>query len=64
VFGLGLVFGKEFRMLNLAMLAAAEKAEEQSWIGALFDFAWWQWLLVVLLIGVLVFYWMWRKKQM
>ncbi len=41
-------------MLDLAILAE----------GGFWDFGWLQWTCIVLLVGVLGFYWMWRKKQM
>ena len=33
-------------------------------LGAVVGFTWWQWLLVVVLIGLIVFYTQMRKRQM
>lgn len=34
-------------------------------LGAVSDYvSWWQWILLVFLIGLLIFYWQYRKRQM
>lgn len=53
-------------MNSLLMLAAeAEETESSLWAGikGFFAFEWWQWILLLVLAGVIVGYVMYRRRQ-